>query len=482
MLPFINYSQTDAGSLALEIGGCSAASLVDQFGTPLYVYSADAISANYRAVEKAFAPVHPQICYALKASGNLHILRLLADCGAGMDVVSGGELERAWLSGVNMQRIVFAGVGKTKAEIAAALSGRRSLLGPDAVGRYGLPASERGCVGLFNIESPQEADRIASLAAEVGVRPRACLRVNPDVDAHTHRYTTTGKQENKFGVDIRQAREILLAWKGHPHLNFRGVHIHLGSPISSPAPYVEAVGVVHELLGLIDPVDSSPPVLNIGGGFGADYGVGDEPASIEEFGVALLPLLTPLVRSGVQIIIEPGRCIVARAGVLLTSIQYVKLGRAKRFVICDAGMHTLLRPALYEAFHAVWPIQASPQHAPRSLRELAARSLQAGDGLVATDVVGPVCESSDFLATGRWLPSAGSAGMAPGDALAIFCAGAYGMSMTSTYNDHPRPAEVLVQGGHATLIRPRQTNLELLTPELGLHAPSAAKPDLPAPH
>ena len=465
MLPYINYNGGE-----LSICSLTATDLAERFGTPLYVYSADAIVERFGQVTRAFEGVSPLICYALKASGNLHLLRLLSDEGAGMDVVSGGELERAWLSGTPMSKVVFAGVGKSDREIASALSGEESLLGADFQGRDGLPARERGPVGLFNIESPQEAERIARIAARLNVRASACLRVNPDVDAKTHKYTTTGKKENKFGVDLLQAKEILSRWRGHSHLAMKGIHLHLGSPIASPAPYVEAVGVISSMLLEISPPRGEQVMLNIGGGYGIDYGVGEEPASIEAFAAALMPQLTELHRQGVGIVLEPGRCIVAHAGVLLTRVEYVKQGREKQFVICDAGMHTLLRPALYEAFHAVWPARVDRELEPRNLRELAAWSTGGLGVLAQSDVVGPICESSDFLAMNRGLPSVLGdqtvGGVRAGDLMAVFCAGAYGMSMASTYNDHPKPAEVLVRGRVAQLIRPRQTAFELVASEL----------------
>jgi diaminopimelate decarboxylase len=456
MLPHITYrAGTGGGPTTLMIDACAADEVASLHGTPTYVYARQAIAENFRRFERAFSPVSPTLCYALKAGGNLHLLRDLADMGAGMDVVSGGELERAWLSGAPMSKVVFAGVGKTEREIAAALCGERSLLGRDATGRKGEPASSRGPVGLFNIESPGECERIDRVAASLGVEARGCIRVNPDVDAHTHRYTTTGKSENKFGIDLADVPKLFATFSGGRRLRLVGLHVHLGSPIASPDPFVEAIGVVAELIDRLRARGASIEVLNIGGGYGVDYGQG-APATIEEFAAALLPRLGPLAARGVRIVMEPGRSIVCRAGVLLTRVQYVKRGKTKSFVIGDAGMHTLIRPALYEAYHFVWPVTPRGGHAPADMAES-----QPFEGLSPCDVVGPVCESSDFLAQGRRLPP-----IEPGDLLAVFCAGAYGMSMSMNYNDHPRPAEVLVDGGECRLIRPRQKEVDLIASEL----------------
>ena len=457
MLPFIDYRPTTTSGPTLMIDACEAEAIAREHGTPVYAYSRRAMAANFGRFQQAFSPVAPLLCYALKASGNLHLLRALADLGAGMDVVSGGELERAWLSGSPMSKVVFAGVGKTEAEIAAALSGAHSPLGADARGRHDEPASSRGSVGLFNIESPGECERIDRVASALGVDARGCIRVNPDVDAHTHRYTTTGRSENKFGIDLGEVPALFSRFAGGRRLRLNGLHVHLGSPIASPEPYAEAIGVLADLIDRLASQGSSIEALNIGGGFGVDYGQGT-PATIESFAAALVPLLQPLKQRGIRIVMEPGRSIICHAGVLLTRVQYVKRGRTKAFVIGDAGMHTLIRPALYEAYHFAWPATPRGGLAPTDLRER-----QPFNGLMTCDLVGPVCESSDFLAQGRLLPP-----VEPGDLLAVFCAGAYGMSMSMNYNDHPRPAEVLVDKGECRLIRPRQRAIDLIAPELSV--------------
>lgn len=447
-----HFSYTADGHLCCE--GIDVHGLAQAHGTPLYVSSGAAIQDAYTRVARAFNPVRAHVHYALKASSNIHIVALLGRLGAGADVVSGGELERAWLAGIPLRDITFAGVGKTAAEIAAALDGSRSPLAGRADLPSGVRPEGRGRVGLFNIESAGELDRINAIAADLRVPFEATIRVNPDVDAHTHAYTTTGRRENKFGVPLSQAEALARDNPG----SIRGFHVHLGSPIASPEPFEEAID---KLLPAIDRLShSEPAVLNVGGGFGVDYGgQAAQPAPIEVFGQRICERLADRVNAGaLRVIIEPGRCIVAQAGVLLTTVQYVKDAGAKRFVVCDAGMHTLLRPALYGAYHFAWPALVGPGMTPTSLRPEV-----APERLTISDLVGPVCESSDFLATGRPLPD-----VSPGDLIAVFCAGAYGQSMASTYNDHAKPAEVLIIDGRPQLIRRRDTAFSLIAPELHL--------------
>ncbi len=448
VLPHCTYRD---GSLHIDEVG--AEDLAERFGTPLYVYSATGIRANFTRLAGAFMALKPTLCYALKACGNVSVCRTLAGLGAGMDVVSGGELERAWLSGVDMSKVVFAGVGKTREEIAAALSGAHSPLKGIVKDGSGRGPEGRGAVGMFNIESEGELRRIARIAEDLKVEARACIRVNPDVDAHTHKYTTTGKSENKFGIAIARAKEVIEAARAHAYLKVRGVHVHLGSPIATPKPYMEAIAVVLAMMDELNAKGAELDTLNIGGGYGIDYGL-STPATPEEFAAGIVPLLAGRVAYGLRVFMEPGRCIVGNTGVLLTRVQYVKIGDKKRFVVCDAGMHTLIRPALYQAHHFVWPARTQSPPTRLAPPENAA-------GLVGTDVVGPLCESSDFLCQDRPLPV-----VEEGAVLAVFCAGAYGMSMASTYNDHPKPAEVLVDGTQVTLIRPRQELHELVASEL----------------
>lgn len=408
--------------------------LVRHTGTPTYVYSRATLTHHFSRLAEAFATVRPTICFSVKSCPNLGVLRTLAGLGSGMDVVSGGELHRALLAGAPAAKIVYAGVGKTEAEIIAALDAG---------------------VGTFNIESEPEFQVIAALATERGATACAALRVNPDVDAATHKYTTTGTAETKFGVDLSSAREFFRRYAGHKHLKLTGLHLHIGSPVASPDPYVRAIektiAVIDELARDGHAIDT----LDVGGGFSADYRTGQSLAAAD-YAAKIVPLLEPLSARGVRIILEPGRFIAANAGVLLTRVQYVKQSSAKKFLVCDAGMHTLIRPALYGSFHFVWPAACAPQHVP--IRRDERLDLP---GLEPCDVVGPICESSDFLAQDRRLPP-----MARGDVLAVFGAGAYGMSMASRYNSHPLPAEVLIDGPRAAFVRRRESYDDLVAHEL----------------
>ncbi len=439
----------------LHAGEVPMSEIAEAVGTPTYVYSADAIRSNYRRIERAFAPLGAHLHYAVKASSNLHLLRLLREQGAGMDVVSGGELERAWLAGTPMQDIVFAGVGKTEAEQRAALDGRWSPLRDDAERLGGENIEGRGPVGLFNVESSSELEVLARVAAELGVVARACIRVNPDVDARTHEYTTTGKEENKFGVATARVPELFAAFRDIGSIDLVGLHVHIGSPVREIEPYESAVRVPLQLIDTLEAAGDAVSVLDLGGGWPMSYTEGESP-EIEVFAEALIPLLEARTQNGLQVVLEPGRSILANSGVLLTRVQHIKEGRRKRFVICDAGMHTLIRPAFYRAFHFVWPAQVETRHVPPS----AAERLEL-PGLYLSDVVGPVCETGDFLARGRELPP-----VKRGDLIAVFSAGAYGMSMSSNYNDHGRSAEVLVDGKRAVLINERQKLAALLETEI----------------
>lgn len=421
-------------------------------GTPTYIYSATAIRAAYRRLERAFAPLGAELHYAVKASPNLHLCRLLRSLGAGMDVVSGGELERAWLAGTPMSEIVFAGVGKSEDEVRAALDGRFSPMA-GAAARFGAgdPAG-RGPVGLFNVESESELGRLSKLATELGVSARYCLRVNPNVDPHTHEYTTTGKEENKFGIDADRIVALVERWAGRPGLEFRGLHLHIGSPVPQVEPYAESVAVALALIDELARRGHPATVLNLGGGWPIPYTEGSV-APLEDFGARLVPLLAGRVAAGLKVLLEPGRSILGNSGLLLTRVEHVKRGRAKTFVICDGGMHVLLRPALYRAFHFAWPARWSGPE-PRWVEE------SDLPGLERCDLVGPICETGDFLARGRLLPP-----VEQGDLVAVFSAGAYGISMASNYNDHGRPAEVLVDGERVTRINARQRLETLLETE-----------------
>lgn len=441
--------------------GMRATELADRFGTPSYVYSRATLEGHYDRIASAFGELSPLICYSVKSCGNLGVCRVLVERGAGMDVVSGGELERAFLAGCPMERVVYAGVGKTDAEIRAGLDGRFSLLGGEAAERgsggatKGPAAAERGAIGYFNIESEPEFENIAAIAREMKVKARGALRVNPDVDPKTHAYTTTGTKETKFGVDIERAIAFFEKYGRDEWLALDAIHLHIGSPIYSTEPYVQAI---RKTLALIDDLGRrgfAVAALDLGGGFGADYETDKSPLAVDYAG-AIVPLLLDRVRAGMRLILEPGRQISANSGVLLTRVLYVKEGGGgKKFVICDAGMQTLIRPSLYGAFHFIWPAEVSAAHVPAKR----AANLDL-PGLVTCDVVGPICETGDFLAKDRKLPPVKRGGV-----LAVFTAGAYGMTMASNYNSQPLPAEVMVEGNEARLARRRQTVGDLVGPE-----------------
>ncbi|MGD8895592.1 MAG: diaminopimelate decarboxylase [Acidobacteriota bacterium] len=390
----------------------------ERFGTPLFVYSRSAIEDSWRAYEAAFAPVPHRICYAVKANGNGAILKLLAELGAGADIVSGGEMLAALRAGFPPQRIVFAGVGKTDDELALGL--------------------ERG-IGEFNAESEQEIRRLSRVAVTRGAVARVSLRVNPDIDPQTHPYISTGLREAKFGVPIGIAGDILRRSRSLGGVRVVGVQCHLGSQITDLAPLADGARdlarLSRELLDEGFPLET----IDLGGGLGVDYegGRGADPAALAEH---ILPAIDGLP---LTLVLEPGRSLVAEAGALLTRVLYVKENERRRFVIVDAGMNDLLRPALYSAHHRVEPVQ--PRGGPR----------------VEVDVVGPVCETGDFLARGREieLPE-------PGDLLLVRDTGAYGFAMSSRYNMRPRAAEVMAEAGAARLIRRRETFEDLIDTEL----------------
>ncbi|MDX2199834.1 MAG: diaminopimelate decarboxylase [Phycisphaerae bacterium] len=406
------------------------ADLAARFGTPLYVYSADTLLTHYRKLVTAFAPLNPLICYAVKACSNIHLCKLLAKAGSGFDVVSGGELYRALQAGADPAKVVFAGVGKTSPEIREAL----------AAG-----------IGGFNAESISELTQIASLAREMGKTARVALRVNPDVDAKTHAYTTTGKKENKFGVDIADAPAVFEKFRGVGGLSLHAIHLHIGSPVNDVTSYTRSIERGLQLIDALRAAGHAIDTIDIGGGFGAYY-KGDEAPPTADYAAAIVPLLKD---RKLNVVIEPGRSLVANAGVLLTRVIHLKPGPSKQFVIVDASMNELIRPALYGAYHFIWPVAAG-QRVPGSRGPE-----QPFDGLQKCDVVGPVCESSDFLAKDRMLPS-----VQQGDLIAVYSAGAYAMAMASQYNSRPRAAEVLVEGASARLIRRRETYADLIAAEL----------------
>ena len=369
----------------------------------------------------------------MKSCPNLGVCRLLGGIGAGMDVVSGGELARALAAGVAAERCVYAGVGKTDQELREAI---------------------HAGIGLLNVESEEEFENIARIAGEERAEVRCALRVNPDVDPKTHRYTSTGKKETKFGVDIERARAFFDRYGGDRHARLVGIHLHIGSPIYTTQPYVEAVTKTLALIDDLERAGRSIEVLDIGGGFGADYETEQSPVAAE-YAKAIVPLLADRVAAGLRVILEPGRTIIANAGILLLRVLYMKTSGDKTFAICDAGMNALLRPSHYNAFHFMWPAAPAPAFVP----ERRAKNMEL-PGLVSMDVVGPICESGDFLAIDRPLPP-----LRRGDLLSVFTAGAYGMAMASHYNTQPLPAEVLVDGSRLSVVRRREKYADLMEAE-----------------
>ncbi len=412
--------------------------LTQRVGTPVYVYSRRTFEQHYDKIANAFAPLDPIICYSIKSCGNIHLCKLLADRGAGMDVVSGGELYRTQQAGAPMSKVVYAGVGKTDDEITQAIKAK---------------------IGYFNVESEAEFENIASIARQMGAVCRAALRVNPGVaDPDTHAKTATGQKESKFGVDIDRARRFFGKYGNDPNLKLTAVHLHIGSPIYSPQPYVEAITRALELIDELRQQGQVVNTIDIGGGFAADYESDQSPLAAD-YAAQIVPLLKPFKDGGGTVILEPGRTIAANAGALLTRVQYIKMGVRKKFVIIDSGMHHLIRPTLYGSFHFIWPTRVAPMHVP------ATRQKQMDlPGLEVCDVVGPICESGDYLAQDRPLPP-----VTRGDLLCVFSAGAYGMVMANNYNAMPRPPEVLVDGQRATIIRRRETYEDLVVAEADTH-------------
>jgi diaminopimelate decarboxylase len=397
----------------------SLASLAAEVGTPFYCYATATLERHYRVLEEAFAGLDALICYAIKANSNQAVIATLGRLGAGMDVVSEGELRRALAAGVPAGRVIFAGVGKQREEMAFAL--KEGILG-------------------FNVESEPELEALSEVAAGLGGTARIALRVNPDVDARTHAKISTGKAENKFGVPYGDALRLYAKAARLPGIRVTGIHMHIGSQITDLAPFRNAFALMRDLVAELRGAGHDIEHLDLGGGLGVPYG---------SAGNDILPsprAYADMVREtlgglGLQLVLEPGRVIVANAGVLVTRTIYVKHGRDKVFTVVDAAMNDLIRPTLYEAEHEIWPVHdTASQAAP-----------------VLQDVVGPVCETGDYLAQGRMLPPA-----APGDLLAIMGAGAYGAVMASTYNSRLLVPEVLVSGADWAVVRPRSTYADLI--------------------
>jgi diaminopimelate decarboxylase len=399
--------------------------LAKKYGTPVYIYSAGLIHERYAAFDQAFRDIPHTICYSVKANSNLGILRLLAKKGCGFDVVSGGELERVLAADKKAaRRVVFSGVGKTREELTAALKAK---------------------IMLFNVESESELWALAECAGRLHTSAPLALRVNPDVAAETHPYISTGLHKHKFGVPIGDARALYHKASSARYLTVRGVSVHIGSQITDPAPFGQAMARVADLVRELREDGHSIDYVDAGGGLGISY---DKPSSTfpAQVGVYASALAYPLRDLDVELLLEPGRSIVGPAGILVTSVVYKKSNDSKRFLVVDAAMNDLVRPALYGAYHEIVPVTQGGD---------------SGEKKETVDVVGPICETGDFFARDREIQTA-----AEGDLLAILDAGAYGMALASNYNTRPRAAEVLVTGSSAKVIRRREKLSDLLRAEL----------------
>ncbi len=404
------------------------ANLAEEFGTPLWVYSKSKLVSEFRAIQQAFAAVAPVICYSVKANSNLSILKVLDEAGSSFDVVSGGELYRVQQAGAETSKVCFAGVGKTDAEI-----------------RFALEAD----ILMFTVESEPELDAISRIAGSMDRIAPVALRLNPDIDARTHAKTTTGKKGNKFGMDIERHMELAAKVLVDPHLELRGIHMHLGSPILSTEPYELAARKALDVVRDLRAQGHAPNWIDLGGGFALSY-KGNEAPPAETYAEVIIPYIQ---QAECRLALEPGRCIAGNAGVLVSQVVYVKREGGKRFIIQDAAMNDLVRPAMYDSFHRVWPVQTTvPDPKDYEAAEIS--------GCELADVVGPICESGDYLAKDRALPP-----VERGDYLCTFSAGAYGTVMSSNYNSRPRGAEILVDGSDYRLIRKRETYDDLIAHE-----------------
>jgi diaminopimelate decarboxylase len=430
-LPVHSFQYRD-GKLYCE--DVDLARVADEFGTPVYVYSAGTILDHYNRLDAALGSLDHLICYAVKANSNRAILKLLAGAGAGFDIVSGGELFRAIKAGADPQKCTFAGVGKSEEEIEYALDKR---------------------VHSFNVESEAELEFIDKIAGAKKSRAPIALRVNPDVDPHTHKYISTGSRENKFGIALDDAPRIYERAAKMPNIDIVGIQMHIGSQITEAAPFSTAIAKVAPLARDLKS-KCGIQFFSIGGGMGIiyrraldsgtgkwwhDHGGESSAFRVRDYANAIVP---PLRDLGLRILVEPGRFIVGNAGVLLTRVRYVKKSGAKKFAIVDAGMNDLIRPALYQSYHEIVPVESTRKS--KSVEKI--------------DIVGPVCESGDFFALDREMPQ-----VCEGDLLAIMSAGAYGFTMASNYNSRLLPAEALVRGNDVSLIRKRQRWEDLVRDE-----------------
>jgi diaminopimelate decarboxylase len=398
--------------------GVSVKKLAKEFGTPVYVYSQNAFLEQFRSLASAFTKIKPLICYSVKACSNIAILRSLVQQGAGLDIVSGGELYRAEKAGCPMDKVVFAGVGKTAAEITMAI--KKKIL-------------------FFNVESEPELVRINAAAKKLGRTVDVALRLNPDVESHTHHYITTAKKENKFGIDFTAAKKIFKTQKAYRNLRIRGIHLHVGSQLTKISPFVNALT---KTLAFIDSLGAQCRIdtINLGGGIGITYDR-ETTVVLKEYARNIEKIIGS---RGYRLVLEPGRFISGNSGIFVAEVQYVKKTSAKKFVIVNGAMNDLIRPSLYQAYHEILPVVKVPRR---------------GSGVY--DVVGPVCESGDFFAKKRKMRE-----VQQGEYLAIKSAGAYGFSMSSNYNSRGRPAEVLVNKNKVYLIRQREEYSALVRGEI----------------
>jgi diaminopimelate decarboxylase len=434
-MDYFNYKDSNlfAEQVAVE-------KIAAEVGTPVYIYSKATFLEHLRRIQQAYRELDATICYSVKACGNINILKLLAEAGSGFDIVSGGELYRVLQAGGDPSKIVYAGVGKTDAEIIEALNAD---------------------IAYFNVESEDELENLIHLVKQEKGKirnpkseiknPRAALRVNPDIEYKTHAYLTTGKKETKFGVDIERALKVFADFGKNGAVNLCAIHVHLGTGGKKIDPYVEAVRKILPLIDQLRRRGHTIETLDLGGGYGADY-ESDTVPSAADYAAGILPLLK---NRNLKLILEPGKSIAANTAILLTRVLYTKRGGSKKFVIVDAGMNDLIRPALYDAFHFIWPAKVEQRFVPPRR----SRDLQLA-GTEVVDVVGPICESADFFAKDRPLPP-----VKRGDLISIFTAGAYGFSMSSNYDARPRAAEVLVDSDKFSVIRKRESYEDLIAPE-----------------
>ena len=396
--------------------------IAEKAGTPVYIYSYKTLRDHYRKIKDAFKSIKPLICFSMKSNSNLAVLSALVKEGSGLDIVSGGELYRAMKVGVDPKKIVYASVGKTSNEIKKAI---------------------QAGILIFNVESLPELIMINNVCRKLGnVRHRmfVSIRVNPDVEAHTHKYITTGKKETKFGLDIDTAKELFRNRKELPDIDMAGVHIHIGSQIIEPEPFIKSIEKLLPFIRDLKKMGVALRWFNIGGGLGITYKE-EKPQTARDFARVVMPLLK---NTGLKIILEPGRFIAGNSGILVTRVTYLKETPTKRFVIVDAGMNDLIRPSLYDAYHDIVPLVRQKE----------------GVKKMVADVVGPICESGDFLAKDRELPE-----LVAGNLLAVMGAGAYGFTMSSNYNSRPRAPEVMVKGNRFYIVRKRETNQDLIRGE-----------------